>query len=57
LPYAKRKNADGTFRVVNEDTGKVHMKSGTEEAADKQIRLLHGIDAGTIKRGLRRRNR
>jgi len=59
MPYAKRKNSDGTFRVVNEKTGDVKMKSGTEEEADKQLRLLHGIEHGWTPRGRRqaRRNR
>lgn len=46
MPYRKEKNPDGTYKVVNADTGEVHMKSGTEADADKQIRLLHGVDHG-----------
>lgn len=53
MPYAKRKNEDGTFRVVNEDTGDVKMKSGTEEEADKQMRLLRGLEHGMRRRGNR----
>jgi len=54
MPYAKHKNDDGTYRVINSDTGKVHMKSGTEADADAQIRLLHGVDNGMKPR--KRRN-
>jgi hypothetical protein len=50
MPYAKRKNSDGTYRVVNEDTGDIKMKSGTEEEADKQMRLLRGIEHGMVPR-------
>jgi hypothetical protein len=52
MPYAKLKNSDGTFRVVNEESGDVKMKSGTEEEADRQLRLLRGLE-----HGMRRRNR
>jgi hypothetical protein len=57
MPYAKRKNADGSFRVVNEDTGDVKMEHGTEEEADKQLRLLRGIEHGWSprRRTLKRR--
>lgn len=46
MPYRKEKNPDGSWRVVNADTGDVKAKSTTEEEADKQIRLLHGVDHG-----------
>lgn len=52
MPYAKRKNADGSWRVVNKATGDVKMESGSEEDADKQLRLLRGLE-----HGMRRRNR
>lgn len=58
MPYAKRKNADGSFRVVNEETGDVKMKSGTEEQAEAQMRLLRGVEHGMKpRRQLRRRDR
>lgn len=50
MPYAKRKNTDGSYRVVNEATGDVKMESGTEEEADKQLRLLRGIEHGWTPR-------
>jgi hypothetical protein len=59
MPYAIRKNRDGSYRVVNADTGKVHMKSGTKADAEAQVRLLHGVDEGWTPTGRRqaRRNR
>lgn len=41
MPYKKIKNADGTYRVVNSDTGKVHAKATTLKNADAQVRLLY----------------
>jgi hypothetical protein len=50
LPYAKRENQDGTFRVVNEETGDVKMESGSEDEADRQLRLLRGLEHGMRRR-------
>ena len=41
MPYKKKRNKDGTFQVINTDTGKVHAKSTSEERAAAQIRLLY----------------
>jgi hypothetical protein len=59
MPYAIRRNEDGTYRVVNPVTGDVHMKSGSKEDAEAQVRLLHGVDKGWKPSGRRqaRRNR
>lgn len=46
MPYAKLKNKDGTYRVVNTETGKVHMASGSNDKAESQLRLLHAIEHG-----------
>lgn len=46
MPYQIRKNDDGTYRVVNEDTGDVKAKSTTKEDAEAQVRLLHGVEHG-----------
>jgi hypothetical protein len=51
MPYAKEKNTDGTWRVINRDTGDVKMKSGSEAEADKQLRLLRGLEHGMRRRG------
>ena len=57
MPYAKRKNPDGSYRVVNEDTGDVKMEHGTEAEADKQLRLLRGIEHGWHPTGRRQARR
>jgi hypothetical protein len=49
MPYSVSKNSDGTYRVTGAG-GTVHMKRGSKEDAEKQVRLLEGIDAGTISR-------
>jgi hypothetical protein len=41
MPYEIRENSDGSVRVVNKQSGKVHAKSTTREKANSQIRLLH----------------
>jgi len=46
LPYKILANDDGTYRVVNSDTGEVKAKSTTKEDAEKQVRLLHGVEHG-----------
>ena len=46
MPYEISKNSDGTYKVINSATGKVHMESGTKEDAEAQVRLLHGVDHG-----------
>ena len=42
MPYRIEANDDGTYRVVNSDTGDVKAKSTTKDDAEKQIRLLQG---------------
>lgn len=46
MPYAIRENDDGTYRVVNSETGEVHAKSTSKRNAKRQVRLLHGVDHG-----------
>jgi len=41
MPYAKRKNKDGTYRVINSETSKVHAKSTSSTKANTQVRLHH----------------
>ena len=41
MPFKKLRNPDGSFKVVNEATGKVHAKATDEKSADSQIRLLN----------------
>lgn len=46
MPYEMKKNPDGTYRVLNADTGEVHAESTTKEKAEDQIRLLRGVEHG-----------
>jgi hypothetical protein len=50
MPYAIKQNSDGTYRVINEDTGDVKMKSGTKKEAKAQMRLLYGLEHGLRRR-------
>jgi hypothetical protein len=40
MPYAIRQNRDGSYRVVNAVTGKVHARRTTRRRAQAQVRLL-----------------
>lgn len=46
MPYSKIRNPDGSYRVINRDTGKVHSQHTSEDKADAQLRILHAYDAG-----------
>ncbi len=49
MPYQIIKNKKGnTYRVVNLDTGEVKAKRATLANANKQVRLLHGVEHGMI---------
>jgi len=56
MPYAIRKVAGG-YRVVNTATGEVKAKRTTKARAERQVRLLHGIEHGTIRRRRTRRTK
>lgn len=43
MPYAMRKTEYG-WGVMNTDTGKWKSKDTTKENAEKQMRLLHGVE-------------
>ena len=45
MPYAVEKNRDGTYKVINKNTGKVHAYHTTLEKAKAQIRLMEAADA------------
>jgi len=52
MPWDIRPNEDGTVRVVNKETGKVHAKRTTPEKAAAQIRVMseaEGLDWETPK--------
>lgn len=44
MPYKKIRHADGSYSVVNADSGKVHAESTSEDKADAQLRLLRAYD-------------
>jgi hypothetical protein len=39
------------FKVVNQNTGRVHAYASTRENATRQVRLLNAIEHGFIPRG------
>jgi hypothetical protein len=59
MPYAIRKNSDGSYRVINTDTGDVKMEHGSKADAEAQLRLLYGVEHGMVPRrkAMRRRKK
>ena len=49
MPYKIIPVSQNKFSVVNKDTGRVLAHHTTKTKAQAQIRLLHGVEAGTIK--------
>lgn len=49
MPYIIKQVSPGKFSVANRDTGKVHAHHTTKAKAEAQVRLLHGIEAGSLK--------
>jgi len=43
MPFVLLRNADGSFKVKNKDTGSVKAKKTTKAKAEAQIRLLELI--------------
>lgn len=49
MPYTVRDAPDGEgFEVVNSDTGEVKAKHSTKADAERQVRLLEGIEHGMV---------
>lgn len=46
MPYALEPNGDGTYRVVNRDSGKVHARRTSKRRGEAQIRLLQAREHG-----------
>ena len=44
MPFKTTKNKDGTYKTVNEHSGRVIAKASTLENAKKQIKLIEMID-------------
>lgn len=49
MPYSIRQNKDGSYRVVNTETGEVKAAKTTLENAERQRRLLAGVEHGGFK--------
>lgn len=45
MPYAIRRKSN-RYEVVNVDTGEIHARSTSKAKAEKQLRLLKGIERG-----------
>ena len=53
MPY-KIEYVKGGYRVVNSDTGKIHSQHTTKENAERQLKLLRGLDHGWKQQKVRR---
>lgn len=56
MPYSIESNGDGTYRVVNAITGKVHAKRTSKEKAEKQVRVMEAAEHGGLRFKRARRN-
>ena len=54
MPYKVKRSdkcpANKPWAVVNTDTGKIHGCMADKATADKQMRLLYGVESGSIKK-------
>ncbi len=54
MPYAIEKITEGKnkgkYRVINSQTGKVHAKATSKSNAQKQVRLMLGVEHGMVLR-------
>ena len=48
MPYSILKHGNA-YKVINSATGQVHAAHTTLPKAEAQVRLLRGIEAGTLK--------
>ena len=44
MPWKTIKNSNGTYKLINSKTGKVHAKASTKANVEKQLRLLQMIE-------------
>ncbi len=44
MPYAKQEQGNGTYKVINTDSGSVKGTGMTEVKADAQLKLLNAIE-------------
>lgn len=55
MPYSVQANGDGTYKVINELTGKVHAKKTSKKRAERQVRLMEAYDNNPGWRGRKMR--
>lgn len=46
MPYDKRKSDSGGYEVYNTETNAVKARHATEQDAERQLKLLRGIEHG-----------
>ena len=52
MPYSIEAAPGGGYRVKNTQTNKYHSKKGIPKArAERQMKLLYGIEQGMVPRG------
>lgn len=47
MPYSKIRNPDGSYKVINSETGRVHSEHTSEDKADAQLRIMRAYDHGS----------
>lgn len=55
MPYKIEANGDGSYKVINALTGKVHAKRTSKERAERQVRLMEASEHNPGWRGRRAR--
>lgn len=50
MPWQIIKNPNGTYKLINKQTGKVHAKASTKANVEKQLRLLKMLEGMKHKR-------
>lgn len=53
MPYEIRQDGDDKYVVINKETGEVkatHVPPDAKDKAEKQVRLLQGLEHGMVKR-------
>ena len=56
MPYHLTKHGDGSYSVINVETGRVHSEHTTLEKAKAQMRLLYALDHGYKATGRKRKS-
>ena len=46
MPYSIRPVGEGMYQVINAESGTVHARHTTLAKAEKQVRLLYGLEHG-----------